>query len=463
MDIAGAVFELIAVEAIFLVGIGLGWLMLGNVPATPFKTGIDPAAEARARQILAGVLLLIGAFLSIIVARSNLLDGWDECVYIISARALLGELPAGMFRYDRPPLTSLLAVVFRPAPWIGTVLLFWGTLLLMWRTARALDLKPAWLPPLLMIFNGYLLSSWINVNSELPAILLICAVFFGLSTKRPVIVGIAAGLAFVARWNCAPLIPLALFFMWRKNGRRSLIIATASASAVLLPFFIFWWIKLGSPIAPLLANFRINMRTDTGNSSAEIYLFFNLVWPFAVFVPAIGGWVFDRLRKRPTPAAVHLALALAIIELAILPLVAKKDYRFLVPFAPGLYLAASWYILNFSGARRALIPVFAALIIYAGHLKSGWEEYSDLRSEYLRESSFPLIERINEEKLSPVYLNALPKLEELRLTAALDDPPLPIKRFKGGDGYIVSSRPMTNGCIIRNAGRINLFRFPCRK
>ena len=161
-----AIMAMIGLLAVMMVGIWTPGLL--HLLARPVCRGVGLGLP------LAG---LAWGFLSIGIAYTHAVNGWDEGAYLLSGLALRGY--ATPYAAHRAPVTHVLAAMFADVPWLINPVLLLGlvTLLTIWG-ARRWGWSVAVIPLLLLIGQNVFLNAVLNVMAELPTALLLLAAFF---------------------------------------------------------------------------------------------------------------------------------------------------------------------------------------------------------------------------------------------------------------------------------------------
>lgn len=355
-----------------------------------------PTAQHMRRPVL-WLLVVAAAYITtmLVVVAPRVALGWDESLYAsqVSPRA-----PAGFFSAPRARGVSYLIapVVHFTASTVALrtyLAVLAGVLLVVgfWPWLRVFR-RPATVPLAALTFSGlwvvlfYGPSAMPNTWVALGALATVgWFVRYGYGARPPALLGVGAGLAFVALvrpsdafWLC---VPLAVAMLVSRRWRRLPLYGTALAGTMvgLAPWLVESYQRFGGPVARLHRASQIEgglawhpssvvqqmdaldgpllCRPCSGHLASPVLA----VWWFAIPVVVLLGLVVAA-RTREVPAVLVPAACGASIGLSYLLTLTYAAPRFLIPAYALLALPVgvlfAWLV---SGVRRVRVPAAVAV------------------------------------------------------------------------------------------------------
>ena len=241
-----------------------GWLRLSHARLLTGAFGValilSGSLELRRREPLGTapfwsarwfhvVVLAAVAALAVWYAAGNTASGYDELIYLINGRALLGEdLP---YRAGRPPLVPVLTIFLGVHVSFVNALAYTTMVVLAFVWARRLGRAAhvAMLAAAIVVASDklrfYLMDARPMMISAACMMLALECVY----RRWSLATGVAVALAVLGRWEYGGVFLLLAFVVLRRDGWRALLIFALPAAVLGLPYAIWSQIHLGSPLA----------------------------------------------------------------------------------------------------------------------------------------------------------------------------------------------------------------------
>ncbi|HKD95627.1 MAG TPA: glycosyltransferase 87 family protein [Gaiellaceae bacterium] len=297
-----------------------------------------------------------------------------------------GALPYRDFAFEYPPaaLPPMLLASYLSWSYATSFAVVMGVcgaacIMLAASALRAVDapLVRAWAALLAIGVAPIVLGSLFDTRYDLWPTLLAVGALAALVWERPILSGGLLGLGFAAKLWPAVLVPIAVAYLWRRNGRRSALIHLTTfagvAIACFLPFLILaphglramFSDQLSRPLqveslgaAVLMAAQHLGLRplTTISTHGAQALsgrgagLAADLSTVFEV-VAVVTIWIVFARRRDPDREAVLLAAAAAVAALVAFDRVLSPQYLiWVVPFIPlvrgtrGFYASMALFI-----------------------------------------------------------------------------------------------------------------------
>jgi GPI mannosyltransferase 3 len=207
--------------------------------------------------------------------------------------------------------------------------------------------------------------------SEVVAAHLLVLALFALDrgSRRAVVAGGALlGLTFVLRVQLAPAVALiAAWHLWQRRADGLALLS--AAGAVVLAAGLLDWLTLGAPLASVwrytIVNLADGVAAENGVRAWDFYGMWEFqLWHWALAVPLLLAVL--GARRAPLP------LLAAIVIVAAHSLIAHKEYRFIYPAILLAMLSAGFGLAEFASRRTAIAGAACAFwlslatVVWAG-------------------------------------------------------------------------------------------------
>lgn len=350
--------------------------------------GLLPLAIRQNVPVSAIVVVFVAVRgLSLLLVHHGLI--WDEAVFVGMGRYAASGGAVGLWESIRPPVLPLLlgalAATGLPAVPAGRVLALAcaaATLCLSYGIAKDLfDRRVAAIAAFTIAITPPFFRQSVQVLTEIPSLLLALLSIWLLQRGRIGLCGVAAGLAFLARFP-AGLVLLALAAGLAREPRplRRAAVLLAGFAAPVLPYLGFNLATTGSVIRPLLLAGRHVGNTMYRVEPAIANLGFYVIQPVREN-PVLAIWLIGSVvclrwgRRLHARRGLVELLVFGVCSLAFFSAIINKQTRFLVGFLPPFAVLAAvgvnWALVTLQQAGDRKPRVFAGLVIVLVALGSG--------------------------------------------------------------------------------------------
>jgi 4-amino-4-deoxy-L-arabinose transferase-like glycosyltransferase len=305
---------------------------------------------------------------------------WDEGIYLSIADNLFSPAPYYTEVGVRPPLFPVL-LHFGPraismdlyARLLEAAFFTAGVLLLFLFGSRLYGYWAGLCAALLMLLSPFFIFWSHKVMSDIPStVLLLGSMYFlfwhAQDTRHrawsAILAGLLLGASVLMRWVCGLGGICALYFLvTRRVKLRSAVWYAAGFLLAMAPYLAWVRVRQGSYWKPLFAWMGM-MEEGTGPALDKLFYvkgLFMIVGPVALFGLFCYLLMITLPRRRPGWLAVDLPLLLwALLLIVFVINLAHKEYRYLLPAVPALYLLSGR---GLSWLRHELLASVAVVVL----------------------------------------------------------------------------------------------------